>query len=153
MTISQVPLVPDSAWQMTLAKTTRHHMIYDYSYPVAPEKCPVCGAKLLVRRRMTRTYTSVPSGDKEVVIRVRRQVYSCMDAVCNRIYMDASPPGLSKHHNITQLLENKIADACRTGNNKSVAQEFGVDEKVVRSIRKEYGIPAFLRGKHKPIFV
>lgn len=136
--IQRAVLTSDKSWQLTEKKRTRTTIFYDMSYAVGPGYCPTCNGPLFVKRRSTRTYKGVPQDDKTVWIRARLHTYECQGA-CRSCFMDAIP-GMSLSHNITRVLENFIVARCPQESNLKIAKEVGLDEKTVRSIRREHNI-------------
>lgn len=105
-------------------------------YDVQPESCPKCGViGSYYRHGVKKTvYVDAPVHGKQTFIEVRRARYRCKE--CGGTFMQ-DLPDMDDARRMTIRCRNYIAEQALLKPNTHVAEDVGVDEKIVRQIGKE----------------
>ncbi|HCT33651.1 MAG TPA: ISL3 family transposase [Sulfitobacter sp.] len=106
------------------------------SYDVAPDHCAKCGAvgNLYKHGAKTTVYVDAPVHGRQTFIEVRRARYRCRD--CGGTFMQ-DLPDMDDSRRMTVRCRDYIAQQALLKPNTHVADDVGVDEKIVRQIGKE----------------
>ena len=103
------------------------------SYDVAPEHCAKCGTvgNLYKHGAKTTVYVDAPVHGRQTFIEVRRARYRCRD--CGGTFMQ-DLPDMDDSRRMTVRCREYIAAQALLKPNTHVADDVGVDEKIVRQI-------------------
>lgn len=106
------------------------------SYNVVPDHCVKCGAvdKLYKHGAKTTVYVDAPVHGRQTFIDGRRARYRCRD--CRGTFMQ-DLPDMDDGRRMTVRCRDYIAQQALLKPNTHVADDVGVDEKIVRQIGKE----------------
>ena len=106
------------------------------SYDVVPDHCAKCGAVGNLYKHGTKTtvYVDAPVHGRQTFIEVRRARYRCRD--CGGTFMQ-DLPDMDDSRRMTVRCRDYIAQQALLKPNTHVADDVGVDEKIVRQIGKE----------------
>lgn len=106
------------------------------SYDVAPEACTKCGVIGQLYRHGVKAirYRDAPVHGKQTIIEVKRARYRCR--ACSGTFMQALPD-MDDDRRMTHRCRDYIAEQCLLKPNTHVAEDVGIDEKVVRQIGRE----------------
>ena len=128
------------------------------SYNVAPEHCVKCGAvgNLYKHGAKITAYVDAPVHGRQTFIEVRRARYRCRD--CGGTFMQ-DLPDMDDSRRMTVRCRDYIAQQALLKPNTHVANDVGVDEKIVRQIGKENAaldgwrtsLPSHLRPLFGPV--
>jgi hypothetical protein len=148
---TRMSLLPDEGWYSTVQKRTKHYVLYRLAYNIIPQECIVCRGLIVPVAKTVQTYRDVPEEETDTTGRTHfRDTYVHADVwtffckgQCQAFYRDI-PPGTSAHHLLTTDLEAAIVEQFYkkyNGHpmpNTIIARKFGISEKTVRTLKKEY---------------
>lgn len=105
-------------------------------YDVAPEACAKCGVVGQLYRHGVKAirYRDAPALTKQLVVEVQRARYRCR--ACGSTFMQ-DLPDMDDDRRMTVRCRDYIAAQALLKPNTHVAEDVGIDEKVVRQIAKE----------------
>ena len=107
------------------------------SYDVLPESCAKCGVvgNLYKHGAKKTVYVDAPVHGRQTFVEVRRIRFRCRD--CGGTFMQ-DLPDMDDHRRMTMRCRDYIARQALLKPNTHVAEDVGVDEKIVRQIGKEH---------------
>lgn len=107
------------------------------SYDVAPDHCEKCGAVGNLYKHGTKTtvYVDAPVHGRQTFIEVKRLRFRCRD--CGGTFMQHLPD-MDDSRRMTVRCRNYIAQQALLKPNTHVAEDVGVNEKVIRQIASEH---------------
>lgn len=119
--VFEAPIDADGAYQIAA------------TYDVAPEACLKCGVVGQLYKHGTKaiTYVDAPVHGRQTFINVKRGRYRCRD--CGGTFMQPLPD-MDDERRMTLRCREYIQRQCLLKPNTHVAEDVGVDEKVVRQI-------------------
>lgn len=125
-------------WTVTNVIEAPKTYTIEATYSAEPEACPKCGGLELYRHGTKKQqFRDAPMRGRETMIEVRRPRYRCRS--CGGTFMQPLPDMIEERR-MTRDCWEYIATHALFQTNVAVADEVGVDEKVVRQISDEYAI-------------
>ena len=102
----------------------------------SPSCCAYCGHNKLYKHEIKpQLYLDIPIRGKRVGIRIQRKRYRCCE--CRRTFFETLPY-MHEYHFMTERLVNYIRSEALRRTFTSIADEVGVDEKLIRILFSEF---------------
>lgn len=113
------------------------------TYDVTPESCAKCGVVGSLYKHGTKkqTFVDAPVHGKQTFIEVTRSRFRCRE--CGGTFMQPLPD-MDDARRMTVRCRDYIAEQSVLKPNTHIAEDVGINEKVVRQIGKEHGETLFL---------
>lgn len=142
--MSNALYLPD--WTVTAVETIDGDYRIAAAYDLEPDSCPSCGVvdRIYKHGKKVTDYRDAPVHGRATVIAVTRPRYRCRE--CGATFMQPLPD-MDDDRRMTMRCRDYIAAQCLMKPNTHVADDVGINEKVVRQIGKENA--AKLVAKHE----
>lgn len=124
-------------WTVVEVRETADRYEIEATYDIAPTDCPKCGlvdAPLYKHGTKTTVFVDAPVHGLQAHIHVKRGRYRCRE--CGGTFMQPLPD-MDEDRRMTNRCRRYIEKQCLLKPNTHVAEDIGINEKVVRQIARE----------------